>query len=219
MDEWLDDTNENPWLPSFVLPRDPAVTRIINVARQHLVTLLDDPTAGFDGYQSVQAKTIRRFENVDVQVRAIWAALVNEFKLLYINPPPAYSKQSQRLRTPSEILASGSGTCIDLALLLAACLEYIDVYPVVVLLSGHAFVGYWRNCDDHDSFAPSARCRLRSRPASATSRARRRCRSSTTTRGAWRGSSTRRSSTTCGRAGCASSKPPACVPDTRLLTR
>ncbi len=69
-------------------------------------------------------------------MQAIWTALVNEYRLQYINPPPAYSEQSQRLRTPSDILASNSGTCIDLALLLASCLEYIDIYPVVVLLVG-----------------------------------------------------------------------------------
>ena len=68
---------------------------------------------------------------VDQQVQAIWTALVNEYRLQYINPPPAYSQQSQRLRTPSEILASKSGTCIDLALLIASCLEYIGVYPGV----------------------------------------------------------------------------------------
>lgn len=152
VDEWLDDTTENPWLPSFVLPRDPAIVKIISAARQYLVTLLDDTTASFDGYQSVTDVANPPLENVDMQVRAIWAAIVNEFKLLYVNPPPAYSKQSQRLRTPSEILDSGSGTCIDLALLLAACLEYIEVYPVLVLLSGHCFVGYWRNCDDHEEF-------------------------------------------------------------------
>ena len=152
VDEWLDDSTENPWLPSFVLPRDPAIVKIIAAARQYLVTLLDDTTASFDGYQSVTGVTHPPLENVDMQVRAIWAAIVNEFKLLYVNPPPAYSKQSQRLRTPSEILDSGSGTCIDLALLLAACLEYIEVYPVLVLLTGHCFVGYWRNCDDHEEF-------------------------------------------------------------------
>jgi hypothetical protein len=31
-------------------------------------------------------------------------------------------------------------------------LEYIDIYPVVVLLSGHALVGYWRSEDAHDEF-------------------------------------------------------------------
>jgi hypothetical protein len=91
-------------------------------------------------------------EYVDLQVQAIWAAIVNDFKLLYVNPPPAYSERSQRLRTPSEILASGSGTCVDLALLLASCLEYVEIYPVIVLLTGHAFVGYWRNSTDHEEF-------------------------------------------------------------------
>src|SRR5262249_50194337 len=132
VDEWFDDTDKNPWLPSFVLPRDPAVTRIVTAARRHLVTLQDDPVAGFDGYQSVEDEDC---ESVDTQVQALWTALVQEFRLAYINPPPAYSERNQRLRTPSEILASSSGTCIDLALLLASCLEYVDIYPVVVLLS------------------------------------------------------------------------------------
>ncbi|HXH85647.1 MAG TPA: hypothetical protein VNI35_02410, partial [Nitrospira sp.] len=72
-------------------------------------------------------------------------------------PPPAYSERNQRLRTPSEILASSSGTCIDLALLLASCLEYVDIYPVVVLLSGHAFVGYWRADKYHEDFCECSR--------------------------------------------------------------
>jgi hypothetical protein len=139
VDEWLDDTNNNPWLPSFVLPRDPAVVKIIAVSRRYLIGIEDDPAAGFDGYQSTGDV------GIDNQVRAIWTALVNEFRLQYVNPPPTYSRWNQRLRTPSEILDTGSGTCIDLALLFASCLEYIDIHPVVVLLSGHAFVGYWRS--------------------------------------------------------------------------
>ena len=159
VDEWFDDTQKNPWLPSFVLPRDPAVARIVTAARRHLVTLQDDPVAGFDGYQSTDVKN-DDCETVDEQVRALWTALVQEFRLAYINPPPAYSQRNQRLRTPSEILASSSGTCIDLSLLLASCLEYVDIYPVVVLLSGHAFVGYWRADEYHEEF-----CRCASIPA------------------------------------------------------
>jgi hypothetical protein len=146
VDEWLDDTRNNPWLPSFVLPRDPAILKIINASRRYLIGIVDDPGAGFDGYQQEDDKA------VDRQVRAIWTALVNEYRLQYINPPPAYSEQTQRLRTPSEIVASNTGTCIDLALLLASCLEYVGIFPVVVLLTGHAFVGYWRSEEAHDDF-------------------------------------------------------------------
>ena len=145
VDEWLDDTEKNPWLPSFVLPRDPAILKIIASSRRYLVGIMDDPAAGFDGYQESVSQ-------VDKQVQAIWTALVNEYRFQYINPPPAYSLQTQRLRTPTEIVESNSGTCIDLALLLASCLEYIGVYPVVVLLVDHAFVGYWRSDGAHDHF-------------------------------------------------------------------
>ena len=82
-------------------------------------------------------------DDLDAQVRAVWYALLHDYRLNYINPPPVFSASSQRLRTPSDILRGGRGTCIDLALLLAACLEFVDVKPVIFLLEGHAFSGYW----------------------------------------------------------------------------
>ena len=145
VDEWVDDTNNNPWLPSFVLPRDPAILAIAQAARRYLVGITDNPEAGFDGYQSIDDEADDPSAGVDAQMQAIWTALVNEYRLQYINPPPAYSTRNQRLRTPTDIVASNSGTCIDLALLLASCLEYIDVNPVLVLQEGHAFAGYWRS--------------------------------------------------------------------------
>jgi hypothetical protein len=157
VDEWHDDTRNNPWLPSFVLPRDRAVARVIGEARKYLVALTDDPNAGFDGYQRVSGEDPSSTAFTDLQVRAIWTALVNDRQLLYINPPPAYSKSGQRLRTPSEVLQTSSGTCIDLSLLLAACLEYVDIHACLVLLTGHCFVGYWRAEDYHSEFMTISR--------------------------------------------------------------
>ena len=82
---------------------------------------------------------------IDAQVRAIWWALVHDYAIGYINPPPSFVENEQRLRTPSEVVQGKRGTCIDLALLLAACLEYIEIYPVIFLLRDHAFPGYWRS--------------------------------------------------------------------------
>ncbi|RQP25802.1 hypothetical protein [Piscinibacter terrae] len=155
VDEWQDgEKDEWRWLPSFVLPRDPAVSRIIDSAQGILCALADDPTAGFDGYQSLgQGRTeAERFGNVDKQVQAIWYAVLNAHGVSYINPPPSYGNYTQRLRTPSQLLAERRGTCIDLALLLAACLEYVDIYPVIFLLTGHAFTGYWRSDGMHSEF-------------------------------------------------------------------
>ncbi len=142
-DQWRDDPAERHWLPCFVLPRDPAVVSILKHAKRYLQTLADNSNAGFDGYQPL----LRGFgvEAIDLQVRAIWAAILHESPLTYINPPPTYEKKEQRVRTPSMILEERSGTCLDLALLLASCLEKIGLHPVLFLTEGHAFAGYWRN--------------------------------------------------------------------------
>lgn len=146
IDEWRDDDDHRIWLPSFVLPGDPAVRRVVEAARRYLVALTDDPHAGFDGYQSGDA------EVVDAQAQAIWNAIVQDFGLGYVNPPPGGAASSQRLRTPGAVVESRHGTCIDLALLYAACLEYIDVWPCLVLLRGHAFPAYWRTEAAHAEF-------------------------------------------------------------------
>ena len=153
-DEWKDTDADRIWLPSFILPRDHAIEEIIDTAQKHLVTLADDRDCGFAGYQGIEIDEDGNedFRPVDLQVQAIWSAVANDLKIRYINPPPSYSLASQRLRTPSQILRAGRGTCIDLALLLASCLEYIDIYPVIFLLKGHAFTGYWRSEDCYYDF-------------------------------------------------------------------
>jgi hypothetical protein len=163
IDEWVDDDYGRRWLPSFVLPRDPAVRQIVDASQKYLVALRDDAGAGFDGYQSVESPEgdpAEQCESVDLQVRAIWSALMQDFPLAYINPPPTFTDKSQRIRTPSDTIAGRRGTCIDLALLLAACLEYIDVYPAIVLLSGHAFPAYWRHSDYLDRLMAGRDVRL-----------------------------------------------------------
>ena len=154
IDEWRDSINGN-WLPSFVLPRDPAVARIIDSAQKYLHALTDDRSAGFDGYQHCERiETGRRGESnpnwvaalrrVDLQVQALWWAVVADFPVYYINPPPSFTEFAQRLRTPSDVVKGRRGTCIDLALLMTACMEYVGLKPVIFLLQGHALPGYWR---------------------------------------------------------------------------
>lgn len=154
VDQWRDSDEDRQWLPSFVFPRDREVTRLVDIAQRYVRVIRDDPIAGFEGYQSIDPKAADPYLHVDLQVRAIWSAILHELRLGYINPPPAYSAtlDSQRLRTPSMIVQGHSGTCIDLALFFAACLELVDIYPVIFLLNDHAFPGYWRSNAAHDKF-------------------------------------------------------------------
>ncbi|SEJ50424.1 MULTISPECIES: hypothetical protein [unclassified Variovorax] len=147
-DQWRFSIQSAHTLASFIFPRDPEVEALVLKAQKYVRVLRDDATAGFEGYQADSP------EAVDLQVRALWSTLVHEYRLGYINPPPAYSKDtdSQRLRTPTMVLKGGWGTCIDLALLLAAALELVDIQPVILVLKAHAFVGYWRSMEGRDRF-------------------------------------------------------------------
>ncbi len=163
IDEWRDDDLARVWLPSFVIPGDIAVPKIVNAAQRYLTTLVEDSSTGFDGYQRINravevlpgqagSRAPSSIEVVDFQVRAIWSTLWLDSTLRYINEPPTYTRRSQRIRPPSVVIAERRGTCIDLALMLAACLEHIDVYPVIFLLHGHAMPGYWRNPGERRRF-------------------------------------------------------------------
>jgi hypothetical protein len=159
VNEWkFDEKLSTRWLASFVLPADEAVRKIVDRAQKFLAALSDDATAGFDGYQSVD-NSVKSVDNsvdpcgqVDRQVQALWVALSFEEGLSYINPPPVFTGMSQRLRTPTDVIEGRRGTCIDLALLFAACLEYVEIWPVVFLLEDHAFPGYWRDEAERDKY-------------------------------------------------------------------
>lgn len=148
-DEWLDNAEGRRYLPCFVFPRDPAVRDIITAAQPFLRAVADHPTAGFDGYQGSFAADLAVASRQ--QVRAIWAALQLTLRLDYVEPPPSYS-DAQRLRIPEEIQRARRGTCIELALLLAACLEHIGIHAVIFLTKGHSFTGYWATDTARDEF-------------------------------------------------------------------
>ena len=152
VDEWRFEDDQIVWMSSFVYPRDLAVTKVIEAAQRYLGCLTDDYTSGFGGYQAYDPESSDPWRGVDLQVQAIWTAISLDFGLGYINPPPSYSENAQRLRSPTRILQEGRGTCVDLALLMAACLEWVEIYPVIFNLNDHAFPGYWRNPEDYEKF-------------------------------------------------------------------
>lgn len=152
VDQWADTDADRSFLPSFVFPRDCAVSRVLRSAERYVTALRDDPSAGFDGYQAFDRDLTVPTANIDHQVQAIWYSIVYEVPASYINPPPTYAIASQRIRTPSEIVGGGYGTCIDLALFLASCLEAIEIYPVIFILNDHAFPGYWRTDSARTNF-------------------------------------------------------------------
>lgn len=155
IDQWPDTDRDRLFLPSFVFPRDAILEKVLVPASRYVRMLRDDPNAGFDGYQCLEGSDLDDPAlDVDNQVQAVWYAILQNTPITYFNPPATYPPSSswQRVRTPTETIGQGRGTCIDLALLLCSCLEVLEIYPVMFLLKDHAFPGYWRTDAAHEAF-------------------------------------------------------------------
>jgi hypothetical protein len=121
----------------------PVVEEVIGVARDQYAKR--NITNSFEGYQGDVA-------SVDRQVQAIYEALLS-YNIGYINPPASWEINiaahagGQVVRTPEQVIGERLGTCLDTTILFAAILEHIGINPVIVIIPGHAFIGYWRRAD------------------------------------------------------------------------
>ncbi|HEY6943041.1 hypothetical protein [Dokdonella sp.] len=79
------------------------------------------------------------------RVGAVWAALERR-GLRYDAGDPALSRGpvvwSQRVRLPAAVWRDRRANCIDSSVLIAAVLERLGMRALIVLVPGHAFVGY-----------------------------------------------------------------------------
>lgn len=121
-------------LAAFVLPNHPAVAELLSHARAPLERITQSPA--LDGYQS------RSSVRVAAIAQAVYASMA-DCNITYSNPPASFEDVGQKIRTPEQILKEQLATCLDVSVLLAACLEQCGLHPLVVVVRGHAFPGVW----------------------------------------------------------------------------
>lgn len=133
-DEWAGSAIMPETLAAFVVPNNPLLPRIkVNAAK-----FLEKWTgsSAFDEYQTQDRNRVR------AQVAAIYEALRSE-GIIYSAPPASFEQSGQRVRLADKVLTEKLGTCLDTSLLIASCLEEAGIYPIIVVLKGHALVGAW----------------------------------------------------------------------------
>lgn len=130
-------------ISAYVLHYHPAVSQLVNIARSVLST--QNAQDSFEGYQG-DANAVER------QVYAIYNAMLS-LNIGYVNPPASWEIDiammqqgagGQIVRTPDQVIEQRQGTCLDTTLLFAAVLEHLQISPIIILIPGHAFIGYWR---------------------------------------------------------------------------
>lgn len=133
-DAWYQHSPLGPLsLATFVRPNDPRLREILEDASQTLFA--STGSGGLSGYQDPP--------RVLPMVEAVYKA-VQALEIAYSNPPASWDVAGgQRIRSTAHILDERVGTCLDTAVLFAALLENIGLYPQIALVPGHAFVGFW----------------------------------------------------------------------------
>jgi hypothetical protein len=121
-------------LAAHVMPNHPAVTALMSEVADLLGAATGNPS--IDGYQSGS-------EPVDAIVRTIYQAMQAR-SIRYSVPPASWADVGQKIRTPGEVLAGRIGTCLDTVVVMAAACEQAGIRPLLWVVDGHAFLGYWR---------------------------------------------------------------------------
>ncbi len=121
-------------LAAFVLPNHPALVPVLRDAAGRLAA--GTGQHGLNGYQGRDPRRARAI------AEAVFQAL-GARGIAYVNPPASFEEHGQKVRTPEQVLQDRLGTCLDLAVLYAACLEQVGLHPLLVLAEGHALAGFW----------------------------------------------------------------------------
>ena len=146
-DQWPGNNVMPQLLASFVIPNHPLLSRVNSKASQFMEKWTG--SSSLDAYQTQDRNRVR------LQVAAIYEALRSE-SISYCEPPANFESSGQRVRLADKVLTEKLGTCLDTSLLFASCLESIGVFPIIVMMRGHAFIGAWLDetfyhqevCDD-----------------------------------------------------------------------
>ncbi|MBO4821349.1 MAG: DUF4011 domain-containing protein [Prevotella sp.] len=133
-DQWPGIETNPELLSVFVTPNTPALAPVKLATAKQLERLTG--ASALDDYQTKDPNRAR------AQVAAVYEAF-REQGLVYITPPPSFEKEGQRVRLTDKVLTQKQGTCLDLSLAYASCLESIGLHPLVIIAKGHAYVGCW----------------------------------------------------------------------------
>lgn len=133
-DQWQGISILPETISSFITPNNPYISKIISRSSEILSKWTGNPS--LDEYQS------RNPDRVKKQMAAVFES-IHELGIVYCTPPASFEESGQRIRMIDSLVNQKLGTCLDLSLIYASCLEAIGINPIIVIVKGHAFAGGW----------------------------------------------------------------------------
>jgi very-short-patch-repair endonuclease len=131
-------------LVSYVQPNHPRVAQILQDVRPRLKALVG--ADAFAGYQGTDPDAIR--ERAIAMVQALYET-IQSYGWGYAEAPASFERFGQKIRLPDMLAEEQLGCCLDLSVLVAACLRAMGLAPLIVLVRGHAFPAVWLEDDGY----------------------------------------------------------------------
>ena len=130
--------NLHDFLAVWVTPHDREVENVLSIAKEY------HPKRTLQGYP-IGLPEDKTYQNTNLQCEAIFMAL-KEIGISYIDSSISFGwlipYAFQRVKLPVTTIKTKAANCIDGAVLFASLLEHIGIQPIIVLVPGHALVGW-----------------------------------------------------------------------------
>lgn len=121
-------------LAAFVMPNSSGIDSILGETGRMLAKNGKDSC--LDGYSENSTSKVWDM------VSALYTVLANK-NFTYCLPPMSFELNGQKIRLAKDILQNRVVTCLDATILFASAIEQMGLYPVIIVIKGHAFVGVW----------------------------------------------------------------------------
>ena len=131
-DQWTGRDVMPELLAAFVTPNLDVISELQACASEELRKATGD--ASIDGYRSGDRKRV--YEICAAIYRAIYS-----WGIHYSLPPSSIGTPGQRIRFADNIYQHKLGTCLDTTVLFASVMEQCGLHPVIMLHTGHAYIG------------------------------------------------------------------------------
>jgi len=144
-----------PAIVAWVSPDSPIVAQILGEAAEY------SPYSSILGYQrsdfltgeNAEASIEEKRVAIRKQVKAIYQVLQEKYHIRYVDQSTQYpGRKGQRILHPSDVLNYKSANCIDGVVLFASLLYRAGINPIIVIVPGHAFLGWkaWHDIDEYE---------------------------------------------------------------------
>lgn len=131
--EWFNAPSLYESIAAFVQPNTASVDHVLRSARDLLER--ETGSSSLEGYQAGRQRA--------AQIGgAIYEALRVQ-RISYVGLPASFEDTGQKVRTTADVLGGKLGNCLDLSVTYAACLEQAGLHPLIWIVSGHAFAGFF----------------------------------------------------------------------------